>query len=481
LDASGSAPVLRPAPRRAAAPAGSRGRALALVPLLRLTRCAAAILFGRLLAALAAPFRSRAARAERTAARLRREAVLLADALGDLKGPYAKLGQFASLRYDALPPDAREALASLRDHVPPIPFEDVRALLEAELGRPLEVAFAELEPTPLGAASIGQVHRGRLPDGRAVVVKVQYPWLRASLPRDLALLRVMLGLARLGRGGGARRRQLFDEFARGLAEELDFAREARVAAEIARNLADDPGVKVPEVVPSHSTQRVLTTSYHPAVPILDRAGLRRIGASPAEVLEILTRAYARQVFVDGLFHADPHPGNLFVLEERGPRGPRVLFVDFGLSRRLAPELRREMRLAIFALLRGDSEAFLAGMERMHMLAPGAREGVRAAVEQMLGRIRGEGTAPLALGASRVLALKDEAKRLLEETPGLQLPNDLLLYAKTLSYLFALGAELAPEVDMMKLTVPWLLRFLAERDAGPALSDRAEAAAVPAAG
>ena len=137
--------------------------------------------------------------------------------------------------------------------------------------------------------------------------------------------------------------------------------------------------------------------------------------------------------------------------------------------------------SVFALLRGDSEAFLAGMERMHMLAPGAREGVRAAVEQMLGRIRGEGTAPLALGASRVLALKDEAKRLLEETPGLQLPNDLLLYAKTLSYLFALGAELAPEVDMMKLTVPWLLRFLAERDAGPALSDRAEAAAVPAAG
>jgi len=481
LDASGSAPVLRPAPRRAAAPTGSRGRALALVPLLRLTRCAAAILLGRLLGALAAPFLSRAARAERAAARLRREAALLADALGDLKGPYAKLGQFASLRYDALPPDAREALAGLRDHVPPIPFEEVRALLEAELGRPVEVAFAELEPTPLGAASIGQVHRGRLPDGRAVAVKVQYPWLRASLPRDLALLRGMLRLARLGRAGGARRRRLFDEFARGLAEELDFAREARVATEIARNLADDPGVKVPEVVGSHSTGRVLTMSYHAAVPILDRAGLRRIGVQPAEVLEILARAYARQVFVDGLFHADPHPGNLFVLEEPGPRGPRVLFVDFGLSRRLAPDLRREMRLAIFAVLRGDSEAFLGGMERMDMLEPGARERVRAAVEQMLGRLRGEGAAPLALGASRVLALKDEAKRLLEETPGLQLPNDLLLYAKTLSYLFALGAELAPEVDMMKLTVPWLLRFLAERDVGPALSARAEAAAAPAAG
>jgi predicted unusual protein kinase regulating ubiquinone biosynthesis (AarF/ABC1/UbiB family) len=134
------------------------------------------------------------------------------------------------------------------------------------------------------------------------------------------------------------------------------------------------------------------------------------------------------------------------------------------------------------VLRGDIEAFLAGMERMDMLAPGAREGVRAAVEQMFARVRGEGAAPLALGASRVLALKDEAKRLLEETPGLQLPNDLLLYAKTLSYLFALGSELAPEVDMMKLTVPWLLRFLAEREEREsALSAPAAAAAVPAAG
>ena len=444
---------------------GYPGRSLALVPLLRLTRCAAAILGGRLLAAAAAPFRSRALRVQRRRERLQREAERWAAALGDLKGPYAKLGQFVSLRYDSVSPEARRAFESLRDSVKPLPFPAVRALLESELGRSLEDAFAELEPEPLGAASIAQVHRGRLLDGRPVAVKVQYPWLRASLPRDLALLRGLLGALTLARPGAAGRRGLFDEFARGLAEELDFAREARVAGEIARNLAGDASVVVPEVVASHSTGRVLTMSYHPAVPILDRAGLRRIGADPAEVLEILARAYARQVFVDGLFHADPHPGNLFVLEEPGPR---VLFVDFGLSRRLDPALRREMRLAIFAVLQGDAGAFLAGMERLGMLAPGAREGVRAALDRMFARLRGEASAPLQLGAARVLALKDEAKRLLEETPGLQLPNDLLLYAKTLSYLFALGAELAPEVDMMKLTVPWLLRFLAERDPAAAL-------------
>jgi predicted unusual protein kinase regulating ubiquinone biosynthesis (AarF/ABC1/UbiB family) len=141
----------------------------------------------------------------------------------------------------------------------------------------------------------------------------------------------------------------------------------------------------------------------------------------------------------------------------------VLFVDFGLSKRLSPELRRELRLAIFALLRADLEGFLGGMDRLHMIAPGARQGVGAAVASMFERIRAEGAAPLALAGERVLALKDEAKRLLEETPGLQLPNDLLLYAKTVSHLFGLGREIAPEVDLMKLSVPYLLRFLATSD------------------
>ena len=187
------------------------------------------------------------------------------------------------------------------------------------------------------------------------------------------------------------------------------------------------------------------------------------------MLEILARAYARQIFVDGLFHADPHPGNLFVLERAGPGGPRVLFVDFGLSRRLDPALRREMRLGDLRAAARDR----GGVPRRHGAPRHARAGRGA------GACARRSTAcsrACAARARRPLAarrptgcspLKDEAKALLEETPGLQLPNDLLLYAKTLSYLFALGAELAPEVDLMKLTVPWLLRFLAERDPAPA--------------
>ena len=383
--------------------------------------------------------------------------------LGALKGVYVKLGQFAALRLDLLPREVTDALGSLRDAVPPLPYARVRRAVERELGAPLEAHFAEFEQTPLGAASIAQVHRARLHSGEDVAVKVQYPWLRASLRADLALVGALFRCwprSRVARGDRAR---LFAEFAAGLREELDFEREARVAAEIARNLAADPRIAVPEIVPSHSSGRLLTMRYHPAVGLADRAGLARIGASPRDVLEIVVRAYAAQIFVDGLFHADPHPGNLFVLDEPdAARAPRVLFVDFGLSRRLDPQLRRELRLGLYALLQRDVEGFVAGMSRMGMIAEGAAPAVRSAVAAMFERVASHGGA-LGMGGAAVLPLKDEAKALLQRTEGLQLPNDLLLYAKTLSYVFALGAELAPDVDVLKLALPYALQFLAQRE------------------
>jgi ubiquinone biosynthesis protein len=385
-----------------------------------------------------------------------------AAALGELKGVYAKLGQFASLRIDLFPPEVTDALASLRDSVEPLPFAEVRAAVERQLGAPLEERFAEFEPTPLGAASIAQVHRARLHDGVSVAVKVQYPWLRDSLRADLALVGALFRRfpGRIARDDRAR---LFAEFAAGLREELDFEREARVGAEIARYLAGDASIVVPEIVLSHSTPRVLTMRYHPAVGLGDAAGLARLGADRRRVLEIVARAYASQVFVDGLFHADPHPGNLFVLDEPdAARAPRVLFVDFGLSRRLDPELRRELRTGLYALLQRDAGAFVAGMQRMGMIEPGAEAAVRASVEAMFGRLASRGGA-LAMGGGAVLPLKDEAKALLARTPGLTLPNDLLLYAKTLSYLFALGAQLAPDVDVLQIALPYALRFMTAKD------------------
>jgi predicted unusual protein kinase regulating ubiquinone biosynthesis (AarF/ABC1/UbiB family) len=387
----------------------------------------------------------------------------IARALGRLKGPFAKLGQFGAVHVDVLPPGASTALAALRDRVPPLPFERIRSVVEVELGRPLESAFAEFAREPLGAASIAQAHLARLPTGEPVVVKVQYPWLAASLETDLRLARWLLaalGATRRARGGGA---ALFREFASGLREELDFEREARVAGEIAANLAGDPAVVVPEVITALSTRRVLTVRHHPAVAVSDAAALARLGVSPAAVLAILARAYSTQVFVDGLFHADPHPGNLFVVDEPDAgRTPRVLFVDFGLSRRLDPQLRRELREGIHALLRRDLPEFVAGMERIGAIAPGHRDDVARAIAAMFERIAKAG-AGLALAGSQVISLKGEAVALLRETPGLRIPTDLLLYAKTLAYVFELGARLDPGVDMMKLCLPSLLRFLTTKE------------------
>ncbi len=440
-------------------------RTTGIEPALRLLACLVGFglraLAGRLGDLLVPPTE----RPARRAGRQQRAAESLAATLGGLKGAFVKLGQFAALRYDVLPPWVRDGLASLHDRVPPLPFETVLRVIEAELARPLGEAFPYFEPEPLGTASIAQVHRARLATGETVAVKVQHPWLEASLGADLALLRGLLGVwtALSGRGRETGQR-LFDEFAAALREELDFEREAAIAGEIAANLAFEPQIVVPQTVPALTTRRVLTMQFHAAVGIADRAGLARLGVAPGAVLEILARAYAKQVFVDGLFHADPHPGNLFVLDEPGAgEKPRVLFIDFGLSRRLDPALRRELRLGLFALLQRDLEGFVSGMDRMGMIAPGAHAGVRASVQAMFERVQREGGSPLALSGEKVLSLKDEAKRLLEQTPGLQLPNDLLLYARTLSYLFALGASLDPAVDLVKISVPYLLQFLARTE------------------
>ena len=424
---------------------------------LRLLGCLAVDLLARTAAGgdiLATPERRRQRRLERTTARVRR----WVRAAAALRGAFAKAGQFASLRYDVLPPEARAALSSLQDRVPPLPFPVIEHCVERALGAPLESLFAHFDPEPIGAASIAQVHAAELPDGTRVAVKVMYPWVETALPHDLALLR--RALRRFARGADDFER-LFGEFADSLRTELDFDREARSAVAIAANLADHAAVVVPTIFESHSTRRVLTMSRHEGLRIDDRAGLVARGIDPRRVVEILAGAYGQQVFVDGLFHADPHPGNLFVIESED-RQPQVLFVDFGLCKQLDPELRRALREAILALLQRDPKSFVDHMDQLGMLAAGARAEVQQRVETMFERIAGKGGA-LAMSGSEVLGIKDEAKRLLSETPGLQLPNDLLLYAKTLSYLFALCERLEPDADVMKLSVPYLLKFLANRD------------------
>jgi ubiquinone biosynthesis protein len=450
--------------RRAGREKGFRRRTSGLEAAVRIGAFVSALALRHGLGRLGDAFVAASQRPRRRAARMATTARASVGMLGALKGAFVKAGQFASVRHDVLPQAAVAVLSELQSRVPPLPFETIRERVEAELGASLASLFENFEHEPLGAASIAQVHRARLPGGEIVAVKVQYPWVRAALPADLAVLGFCLRVGSWWLGRPIPDRDaLLHEFRRGLLEELDFTREAHFAEEIARNLADEPQIAVPRIVASHSTSQVLTMTAYDTIPVSPRAGLEARGISPARVLELLGRAYAKQIFADGLFHADPHPGNLFVIDEPdAATRPRVLFVDFGLSKRLSPELRRDLRQGIYALLQSDLDGFVERMDTMGMIAPGAHEGVRQSVAAMFERLRESGGA-LSLPGQQLLGLKEEAKQLLRETPGLQLPNDLLLYARTLTYLFALGEQLAPEVDLLKLSTPYLLKFLATRD------------------
>jgi len=377
------------------------------------------------------PFGGRRSRAERDTAAGQR----LADALGSLRGLYTKLGQHLATRVDALSDEFRAPLDALHQSAPPVPFPVIRGELERGLGSAR--LFAWIDPEPLGTASIAQVHRARLRSGADVAVKVRHPELSpAGLERDLARLRRALPLLRpwLSPRDG---RALLQELGRALVRELDFELEGRTAEQIATAFASDSRVLVPRVHWEVTSTSVLTLDYVPRVRLDDPAALAARGVSPEACLAIVVDAYGRQVFGDGLFHADPHVGNLYLLDDPD-RPPRVLFLDFGLAERLAPEVREELRLGLQAVI------------------PGREREARAALESALAA--GASNA-LGAGVAAIQSLKQLGKQLVRESRAFRIPRDLLLWARTLAYVYNLGERIAPGADPMRLFLPHLLRFI----------------------
>ncbi|NIV30937.1 MAG: AarF/ABC1/UbiB kinase family protein, partial [Anaerolineae bacterium] len=281
-------------------------------------------------------------------------------------GVLIKVGQFLSARLDVLPEEVTAELAGLQDEVPPEAFADIRQVAEAELGAPLAERFAAFEEVPLAAASLGQVHRATLSlsvenengnedDGTTarVVVKVQRPNIEAIIATDLAALRTVGNW--LHRYPPIRRRvdvpALLAEFTRILYEEIDYLAEGRNAETLAANFEGRAGVRIPRVFWTHTTPRVLTLEDVYAIKITDYDAITAAGVDRAEVAQRLFETYLRQIFEDGFFHADPHPGNLFVSpgEEPDGAGWQLTFVDFGMAGRVPPDLRAGMRELIIAL------------------------------------------------------------------------------------------------------------------------------------
>jgi len=394
------------------------------------------------------PFARRRSRALRDAAAGRR----VADALGRLRGVYTKLGQYLATRADALSDEFRAPLEGLSDAAPPVDFAEIRAEIARALGS--SQRFAWIDPVPLGTASIAQVHRGRLRGGGEVAIKVRHPELTPE--RVASDVRGLRRAARLLRPWlrGQDVDALLAEVGAALARELDLELEGRVAEEIARELASDARVRVPRVVWEATARSVLTLEYVPAVRLDDADALAARGIAPAALVAIVADAYGKQVFGNGLFHADPHAGNLYLVDEPGPV-PRVLFLDFGLAERLSPALREELRLGFQALLKRDVDALLAGLGRLGAVVPGREAQAREAIAAAL-----DAGAAQALGANvaGIQALKELGKRLVRTSGAFRVPRELLLWARTLAYVYNLAERIAPGADPMRHLLPHVLRF-----------------------
>lgn len=424
------------------APARSRARS----PLRVLSRAAfAAALFD--LGPLGA--RRRRSRAERETAAGKR----LADALGALRGIYTKLGQYLATRVDALSDEFRAPLEALSDAAPLVPFPEIRAEIARSLGSCAR--FAWIDPEPLGTASIAQVHRARLQGGGEVAIKVRHPELTPErVARDVRGLRRTARLLRpwlRDQDVDA----LLAEVGAALARELDFELEGRVAEEIAASFAGDARVRVPRVVWEASARSVLTLEYVPGVRLDDTAALAARGIAPEAVVALLGDAYGRQVFGEGLFHADPHVGNLYVVDESGP-APRLLFLDFGLAERLSPALRAELRLGFQALLRRDVDALVAGLGRLSAIVPGREAQARAA---LVGALDAGAAGALGADVAGIQSLKALGKDLVRRSGAFRVPRELLLWARTLAYVYNLAERVAPGADPMRALLPHLLRFV----------------------
>jgi len=301
----------------------------------------------------------------------------LVETLGDLKGAAMKLGQVASMDPDLFAPEIRAILARLQNEAPPMPYERVAAVLEEELGGSPETLFAEFSRQPMAAASLGQVHRARLHDGRDVVVKVQYPGIDQALRSDIDNLGFVvrtMALTHRALDG----RQYFRELAEELSHELDYSREGRLAREFARASAALPDVVVPEIVDERTSSRVLTMQYLPGQTLKAFLASQADNAERLRVSGLLIRAIHGSFLVDGTVHADPHPGNFLVM----PDG-RLGVLDFGSVKRFSRAFFQGHRDVFHLVLQQQPVDVLALVRRVGFTVDLPDEEARPLLEQLI--------------------------------------------------------------------------------------------------
>jgi len=377
-----------------------------------------------------------------------------------LQGLLIKACQFLGTRADILPEEYITVLSQLHDRVPPRPYAEVAQVIERELRRPLHDLFLHFDPRPLASASLAQVHRARLHDGREVAVKVQYPEIPELVAIDIANLTFLINLlARIERNFDLR--LIIREVSKYVRLELDFEHEAQNAGRIRANLLHRQDVFVPEVLPEYSTKKVLVMEYAPGTKVTDVAGLEAAGIDKQEVARILSEIFCHQILVDGFFHADPHPGNILVQP-----GPRIVLLDFGLAKDFPPGFALGVAQLTGAIVRQDHAGVVEAFKTLGFRTRnGSGDSLIALGDAFLGQAVRKGKAYA--DQELIDQFNNDLPQVLRANPIVEAPSDLLLVVRVMGLLSGIGKQLDSQVDPMGVILPFLTQGQEPEGASPA--------------
>lgn len=371
-----------------------------------------------------------------------------------------KLGQFLSSRADLLPERALLALSSLQDEVPPAPFEHVVSVVESELGQPIEALFSTFEQKCTAAASLGQVHKAVLAaTGETVAVKVQRPNIDQLVRSDLSTLKFVIWVIMrfVETQNFIDLMGVYREFQRTVYEEIDYVTEAANAQRFNAMFKDDPTVYIPRIYDQYVARRVMVLEWIDGIKINDYAALEAANISRLEVAQRTVRAYFYQFFEEGFFHADPHPGNIFVKQGEVGGEPVITFVDFGMVGTLSKSMKRALKDLFLGFVSRDPHALVKALVKLGFIGEGAN---LAAIERGMGMMM-EQYFGMTLGEARQLDFPDVAQdieNLLYGQP-FQVPAQFAFTGRAISTLVGVSTGLAPEFNFVDVATPYARKFL----------------------
>ena len=382
---------------------------------------------------------------EVSSATRRKRARALLESMLTLGPTFIKLGQLLSTRPDILPPEYVEEFSELQDNVPPAEWAEAERVLEEELG-PVDDVFEGFDRDAISGASLGQVYFAEL-DGKEVAVKVRRPGIETLVEADLRVIRWSLPLIMrfVGQARSFSLETLADEFAKTIREEMDYQREAKMLQEIRANFRGDSNVRIPSVVDSHSTGRVLTMEYVPGTKINDLDELDDLGVDRTRLAETLERVYLQMIVEDGVFHADPHPGNLAVQSDG-----TLVFYDFGMSGRADPFIQEKIVDFYIGVANQDIDAILDSLIEMGTLSPEAdREVMGEVMELAIADARGDD-----IEQYRVQQIVQQVEDTIYEFP-LRLPANLALILRVATVVEGVCVTLDPDFDFISVATDYL--------------------------